>query len=66
MNCWLNTINLFDGENKTHGEILFDRDYLGSYLTCYTEYNATGTQFTIHNRFYILKKADSMPMKHKI
>jgi hypothetical protein len=33
MNYWLNTINLFGGENKTYDEILFDRDCLGGCLT---------------------------------
>jgi hypothetical protein len=51
MNYWLNTINLFGGENKTYDEILFDRDC----LTWYTEYNTTNLQFTVHNRLYIKK-----------
>jgi hypothetical protein len=61
-NYWLNTINSFDGEYKTYDEILFDRHCLGGCLTWYTEYNGTGTQFTVHNRLYV-KKADSTPIK---
>jgi hypothetical protein len=64
MNYWLNTINLFGGENKTYDEILFDRDCLGGCLTWYIESNVTGVQITVRNRLYIKKKADSTPIKH--
>ncbi len=53
MNYWLNTINLFGGENKTYDEILFDRDCLGGCLTQYTEYNSTVSKFTVRSRLYI-------------
>ncbi len=52
MNYWSNAVNLVGGENKIYAEILFDRDCLEGCLTYYTEYNATGTQFAIHNRLF--------------
>ncbi len=62
MNYWLNTINLFGGENKTYDEILFDRDCLGGCLTWYTEYNSTVSKFTVRSRLYI-NKAYLTPIK---